>query len=104
MTLQSLGGVFLVTIFGLGIAAVALVCEWLYYWKKARNSSRVVQVEQAGVVEGEETISSPDVVIRGVLRRRGNVVGVGDAIEPGHAFGVYKRSVSIVEDHNESFD
>lgn len=105
MTLESLGGVFIVTIFGLVLAGIALLLEWFYYWKNTRDLTRSFEArpEEGGQGGGEEESSSPPEHNRSVLRKR-NLVGVADGIEPGHAFGVFKRSVSIVEDHNEQFD
>lgn len=98
MSLESLGGVFIVTLFGLGIAVVALIVEWFYYWRKAQAAIQAVAIEEAEEGPPNEYYK------RGVLRRRSNIVGIGGEIEPGHAFGVQKRSVSIVEDHNQMFD
>lgn len=101
MSLESLGGVFIVTIFGLGIAVVALIVEWVYYWKKASEAKGMNEVEAANGGQGEENHEEG---FRGALRRRSNMVGVGGEVEPGNAFGVHKMSVSIVEDQNEVFD
>lgn len=93
MSLESLGGVFIVTIFGLGIAMVALVFEWFYYWRQARDITQSIEaIEGEGErVEGKSSIW-----------RKSNLVGSeGEFKANQEAFGVFKRSrsVTIVEDH-----
>lgn len=101
MSLESLGGVFIVTIFGLLIAVVALIVEWIYYWRKAREITQI-EVKPAAIEGGVEEKRTSS--FRSVFRRRSNVVGDASEIDASPGFGVHKRSVSIVEDNNEHFD
>lgn len=90
ISLESLGGVFIATIFGLGIAMVTLVIEVIYYRRKARDVMRnkgVIQVKPVNtVMEEEGDRVTPTSATR--LWSRRNKVLIGDnKFQPNMAFG-----------------
>ncbi|CAH2217533.1 jg25619 [Pararge aegeria aegeria] len=93
ITLESLGGVFIATLFGLGLAMVTLAWEVFYYKRKEKNKVQTIDATiektEAFVEKKKDKLSTK--VAEGVakLRKRnkksGNIVKnvtIGDQFKP----------------------
>lgn len=101
ISLESLGGVFIATIFGLGIAMVTLVCEVIYYRRKARDLVKtrgVIRVKPVvGAVERDVESITPTSASK-LWTKKTNKVMIGDKdYQPRLAFGVSKRSMNTLK-------
>ncbi|XP_022834831.1 ionotropic receptor 25a-like, partial [Spodoptera litura] len=103
ITLESLGGVFIATLFGLGLAMLTLAWEVFYYKRKEKNKVQSfnskpekVAFESKSSLESKVAQSVAKIRKRGKLGKRGNVaknVTFGDSFKPVSEKGVSYISV-----------
>lgn len=108
ISLESLGGVFIATIFGLGIAMITLVFEVMYYRRKAReaaaNNKAVIQVKPAlnvmGLVDDNQDQTAPNSATK-LWKSRGNKITIGGnemfQPRPGFGTGITKRPMKTLK-------
>lgn len=102
ISLESLGGVFIATIFGLGIAMITLVIEVIYYRRKARGVTKgkgIIQVKPVSFLGEEDDLQGVTPTSATNLWKRTNKVMMGAEREfqPKKAYGpqtTIKRSVN----------
>lgn len=97
ISLESLGGVFIATIFGLGIAMVTLAFEVIYYRRKARDvvkAKGVIQVKPIGVDADAESVAPTSAT---KLWKKTNKVTIGEGgFQPKLAFGPTRRPLDTM--------
>lgn len=105
ISLESLGGVFIATIFGLGIAMITLVFEVIYYRRKAKDlvkNKGVIQVKPVNM-QGEMEVDLERVTPTSATKlwNKNNRVMIGDGdFQPRKAFGastMTKRSLNSMK-------
>lgn len=67
ISIQNIGGVFIVIFVGIGMACITLVFE--YWWYKYRKNPRIIDVTES---QSNETISKEGKVMDGVLLGQNN--------------------------------
>ncbi|XP_034837962.1 glutamate receptor ionotropic, kainate 2 [Maniola hyperantus] len=93
ITLESLGGVFIATLFGLGLAMITLAWEVFYYKRKEKNKVQAldatIEKTEAFVEKKKENLPSKDAEGVAKVRKRkkasGNIVKtvtIGDQFKP----------------------
>ncbi|XP_059056602.1 ionotropic receptor 25a [Achroia grisella] len=98
ITLESLGGVFIATLFGLGLAMITLAWEVFYYKRKERNKVQILEAnmekpESKNVLE-KKVDNFTKVRKReksGKLNKSGKNVTIGDSFKP-----VAEKGVSFI--------
>ncbi|CAB3224465.1 unnamed protein product [Arctia plantaginis] len=98
ITLESLGGVFIATLFGLGLAMITLAWEVFYYKRKEKNKIQTVKPKPEQVTFGAKNTLETKVVEsvtklrrRAKIGKRGNItknVTIGDKFRPVAEKGV----------------
>nr|QMS80359.1 ionotropic receptor [Histia rhodope] len=73
ITLESLGGVFIATLFGLGLSMITLAWEVFYYKRKQKTNVHDTTTSEK---------PRPAFVKKGKLRRRKKTVTIGDSFKP----------------------
>nr|WJO13358.1 ionotropic receptor IR8a [Spodoptera frugiperda] len=103
ITLESLGGVFIATLFGLGLAMLTLAWEVFYYKRKEKNKVQTFNAkpekqafDAKSSLESKVAQSVAKIRKRGKIGKRGNVtknVTFGDSFKPVSEKGVSYISV-----------
>ncbi|CAB3259428.1 unnamed protein product [Arctia plantaginis] len=98
ITLESLGGVFIATLFGLGLAMITLAWEVFYYKRKEKNKIQTVKPKPEQVTFGVKNTLETKVAEsvtklrrRAKIGKRGNItknVTIGDKFRPVAENGV----------------
>nr|ALM24945.1 ionotropic receptor 8a.1 [Athetis dissimilis] len=100
ITLESLGGVFIATLFGLGLAMITLAWEVFYYKRKQKNKVQTFTTKPEQAFESKSTLETKVTESMAKLRRRGKVLKKGNIVKNvtfGDTFKpVNEKGVSVV--------
>ncbi|KAJ8703788.1 hypothetical protein PYW07_013082 [Mythimna separata] len=95
ITLESLGGVFIATLFGLGLAMITLAWEVFYYKRKEKNKVQAFNAKPEKVAfESKSTLESKVAESMAKLRKRAKVGKKGANIAKNVTFGDSFKPVS----------
>ncbi|XP_041988810.1 ionotropic receptor 25a [Aricia agestis] len=94
ITLESLGGVFIATLFGLGLAMITLAWEVFYYKRKEKTKVQVMETKV------DKTIAFPEKKVKeasvGKLRKRKKKLDVTKTVTIGDSFKPADQGISYI--------